>query len=68
MRPRRPKIGVQIIGTRWMRFIIANDRGEVWNGLFWSERRGDALLYAHIELIRRDVNDLKRRLRNAGWE
>jgi Ethanolamine utilization protein EutJ (predicted chaperonin) len=62
----RPKIGVQIAGTRFLRFVIANDQQQVWTGLEWSDRRGDALLYAHVEVVRQDVKILKRRLREAG--
>ena len=62
------QIGVQIVGTRWLRFIIANQRQQVWTGKGWSERRSDALLYAHVDVVRNDVKNLKRQLRQAEQE
>ena len=66
---KRPsQIGVQIVGTRWLRFIIANERQQVWTGEGWSDRRSDALLYAHVDVVRADVKNLKRQLRQAEQE
>jgi len=65
---KRPKIGVQIVGTRWLRFIIANEWQQVWAGDRWSDSRSDALLYAHVEAVRADVKNLKRQLRQAEQE
>ena len=66
---KRPlQIGVQIVGTRWLRFIIANQRQQVWTGKGWSNRRSDALLYAHVEVVRADFKNLKRQLRQAEQE
>jgi hypothetical protein len=65
---KRPKIGVQIVGTRWLRFIIANGRQQVWTGNGWSDHRNDALVYAHVEVVRQDVATLKRQLREAEQE
>jgi hypothetical protein len=66
---KRPfQIGVQIVGTRWLRFIIANQRQQVWTGNGWSDRRSDALLYAHVDVVRADVKNLKRQLRQAEQE
>ena len=65
---KRTKIGVQIVGTRWLRFIIANERQRVWTGERWSDRRSDALLYAHVEVVRADVKNLKRQLREADQD
>ncbi len=62
------QLGVQIVGTRWLRFIIANGRKQVWTGHGWSDRRGDALLYAHVDVVRADVKNLKRQLRQAEQE
>jgi hypothetical protein len=56
----QPKIGVQIVGTRFLRFVIADDRGRVWTGEGWSDRRADARLYAHVEAVRQEVKALKR--------
>ena len=50
---KRPQIGVQIVGSRFLRFAIADDRQQVWTGNGWSDRRGDALLYAQMEVVRR---------------
>jgi len=61
----RPQIGVQIVGIRFLRFVIADDRGQVWTGTRWSDRRSDALLYAEVEVVRQDVRRLKRRLRSG---
>jgi hypothetical protein len=65
---RRTQIGVQITNARWLRLVIANDRGQVWTGNGWSDRRNDALLYADIDEVKRDVASLKRRLREAEQE
>ena len=65
---KRTKIGVQIVGTRWLRFIVANERQQVWTGNGWSDRRSDALLYAQIKVVRHDVANLKRQLREAEQE
>ncbi len=62
---KRPQIGVQIVGTRFLRFAIADDRQQVWTGSGWSDRRSDALLYAQTEVVRQDVRLLKRRLRSG---
>jgi hypothetical protein len=58
----RPQVGVHITNARWLRLVIANDRQQVWTGRGWSDRRADALLYAHVEVVRQDVRQLKRRL------
>jgi hypothetical protein len=65
---KQSQIGVQIVGTRFLRFVIANLWRQVWTGDRWSDRRDDALLYADIPTVRRDVIALKRRLREAGSE
>ncbi len=56
---KRPQIGVQIANARWLRFIIANERQQVWTGRGWSDRRSDAMLYALVKAVRRDVRKLK---------
>lgn len=60
MSRKRPQIGVQIVGIRFLRFVIANDRGQVWTGAGWSDRRADARLYAQVEVVRREVKNLRR--------
>ena len=66
MREQRPQIGVQIANARFLRLVMANDRQQVWTGKGWSHRRSDPMLYADIEVVRQDVRNLKRRLREAG--
>jgi hypothetical protein len=64
--PRKPPhINVQIAGTRFVRLVITNDRQQVWMGNGWSDRRSDALLYAHVAVVRQDIRMLKRRLRET---
>jgi len=66
---KRPsQFGVQIVGKRWLRFIIAKQRQQVWTGNGWSDSRSDALLYAHVDVIRADFKNLKRQLRQAEQE
>jgi hypothetical protein len=65
---RRPKIVIQIACTRWLRFIIANDAGQAWTGTDWADRRSGALLYAHVEVVREDVQRLKRQMREVEDE
>jgi hypothetical protein len=60
MPPRLPKLGVQIVGRQFLRFLIANDRQEYWTGADWSPDRAKALIYAHLHLIRSDLRKLKR--------
>jgi hypothetical protein len=63
-RPRLPKLGVQLVGKHFLRFIIANDLQEYYtDSSEWSPNRRDALLYAHIELVRFDLRRLKRNRR-----
>jgi len=64
MRQRLPQLGVQLVGKHFLRFIIANDLQEYFTGTEWSRNRREALLYAHIELVRSDLRKLKRNRRN----
>jgi len=66
MPTRRPKIGVQMCGVHFPRFIIANDHQQYWNGEEWISNRGQALLYADIDTVREDLKQLKRRRRKQG--
>jgi hypothetical protein len=68
MREKRKRICVHIVGTRWLRLVIFNERGQVWTGAGWSDRRGDARLYADVEVVRREVKRLRRRFRQAEQE
>jgi len=62
-RPRSPKIGIQLVGRQFLRFVISADDGTYWTGSEWSANRRDALLYYHIELVRSDLRKLKRNRR-----
>lgn len=62
-RPRLPRLGVQITGRQFLRFILAREDGTYWTGSGWSDNRSHALLYFHIELIREDLRKLKRNRR-----
>ena len=63
MKPKLPKIGVQITGRQFLRFILAADDGTYWTGTEWSPNRREALLYSHIEFVRADLRTLKRNRR-----
>ena len=56
-----PKIELRIINaTRpWPRFVIV-DRRRYWTGNGWSRNLRDALLYAHADLLRDDIEKLKK--------
>lgn len=52
------KIGVQLFGKYYLRFILANDRQEYWDGRGWTPHRRKALLYYDLDLVRRDRRKL----------
>ena len=68
MRQKKSKISVKIVGTRWLRFLITNDRQQFWAGSGWADRRSGALWYAHVDVIREDVARLKRQPRDRGGQ
>ena len=60
MHTRPPKITVQICGKHWPRFIIVNDRQQYWTGQEWAPYRCLAMLYAHVDVVRKDLYRLRR--------
>ncbi len=60
---RKPKIEMRIVNVVFPRFIIV-DRGRhrYWTGegRGWSRRRHDALLYADADVLRADIEELKK--------
>jgi hypothetical protein len=61
----RPSIGVQILTSRWPRFIIARSDQTYWNGSEWHPNRRVALVYAHLHFVRADLKMLKRQMRQS---
>ncbi len=58
-----PKIEMRIINVVFPRFVIVDGRGRYWTGderpgKGWSRRLRRALLYAHAELLRQDIEKL----------
>ncbi len=56
---KQPKIEMRIVNVRFPRFIIV-DRRRYYTGNGWSLKRRDALLYAHADLLREDIEKLKK--------
>lgn len=48
-----PKVTIDIIGKRFLRFIIVSDRG-FWTGVTWSPKLKHAVLYYDIRVARQD--------------
>lgn len=65
MRPRPSKLGVQMVGRQFIRFIIAADDGTHWTGGGWSQHRSEAMLYAHVGVVQTDLRILKRNRRKS---
>jgi hypothetical protein len=59
MRKRPPKIEMRIINVTFPRFVIV-DRRRYWTGTGWSRSLRAALLYAHADLLRDDIEKLKK--------
>ena len=59
MPKRLPKIEMRIINTTFPRFVIV-DRRRYWTGQEWSLKLRDALLYAHADFLRDDIDKLKK--------
>jgi len=53
-----PKIEMRIVNTTFPRFVIVNGR-RFWTGRGWSRRLREALLYAHADVLRHDIERLK---------
>jgi hypothetical protein len=59
---RRPlKIGVRIVGERFPRFVIVNNRRRFWTGTDWAKGFRNALLYAHPWLVQQEVEELRQK-------
>ena len=58
MRKRPPKIEMRIVNVAFPRFVIV-DRRRYWTGREWSRNLRRALLYAHADLLREDIEKLK---------
>ena len=54
-----PKIEMRIINVTFPRFVIVNHR-RYWTGRGWSRRLRRALLYAHADFLRNDIEMLKK--------
>jgi len=50
---------MRIVNVVFPRFVIV-DRRRYWTGRAWSLKRRDALVYAHADLLRDDIEMLKR--------
>ncbi|MGA2257121.1 MAG: hypothetical protein ABSG53_20910 [Thermoguttaceae bacterium] len=59
MRHKPPKIEMRIVNVRFPRFVIV-DRRRYWTGRGWSQKLCDALVYAHADLLRDDIEMLKK--------
>ena len=59
MPKRPPKIEMRIINVTFPRFVIV-DRRRYWTGNGWSRKLRDALLYAHADFLRDDIEKLKK--------
>ena len=62
MRRRPPRIEMRIVNVTFPRFVIV-DRRRFWTGNGWSRRLRRALLYAHADLLRDDIEMLKKNCR-----
>ena len=59
MRHKPPKIEMRIVNVTFPRFVIV-DRRRYWTGRRWTRTSRDALLYAHADLLRDDIEKLKK--------
>ena len=56
--PYSTKIGVQIVGHTFLRYILARSDRQYWTGADWTPRRHRALLYYDLDLIQKDRRTL----------
>jgi hypothetical protein len=63
MRKKQKRIEMRIINVKFPRFVIINPEKQFWTGEGWSSRLRKALLYAHADFLREDIERL-----NAQWE
>ena len=54
-----PKIEMRIINLTFPRFVILDGRGRYWTGKGWTRRVRGALVYAHADPLRDDIEKLK---------
>jgi len=59
MRHRLPKIEMRIINVTYPRFVIVDGRGRYFTGKGWHRNLRRALLFAHAELLREEIEKLK---------
>ena len=55
------KIGVRIVGEKFPRFVIVNNRKQFWGKGEWTTEFRKALLYAHARLVQHDAEELKQK-------
>ncbi len=59
---RKPlKIGIQIVGEQFPRFVIVNNRRQFWGGSNWTAEFRKAVLFAHAWLVQSDVEEFRQR-------
>ena len=49
---------MRIINVKFPRFVIINPEKQYWTGEGWSPRLRKALLYAHADFLREDIERL----------
>jgi hypothetical protein len=54
---------MRIINVTFPRFVIVDGRGRYWTGRSWSRRLRRALLYAHADFLRDEIERLKKNCR-----
>jgi hypothetical protein len=64
MRKKQKQIEMRIINVKFPRFIIIHPDGRFWTGKDWSERQKDALVFAHAELLRNEIDRLNAEFKN----
>jgi hypothetical protein len=55
-----PKIEMRIINVTFPRFVIVDDHRRYWTGRGWSRRLRKASVYAHADVLRDDIEMLKK--------
>ena len=61
MRHKALKIGVRIVGRKFPRYVIVNNRKQFWGNGYWTTEFRKALLYAHAVLVQHDAEKLKQK-------
>ncbi len=57
---KKPSLIAEInLDAEWLRYVIQDERGRYWTGRGWSRRPRRALLYAHADFLREDIEELK---------